>query len=92
MDQIRVSINGKDKNAAPVFIASKPQVSQSHQPKQQTEQQPEREAEEIKQLSAKLHPEYDEDLIKLIKLIPKRERSKIYRDALRKYLSELGIK
>ena len=89
MDQIRVSINGKDQKAAPVFIASKPQVSQSHQPKQQ---QPEREVEEIKQLSAKLHPEYDEDLIKLIKLIPKRERSKIYRDALRKYLNELGIK
>jgi acyl-coenzyme A synthetase/AMP-(fatty) acid ligase len=42
--------------------------------------------EDLKQISAKLHPEYDQDLIHQIKRIPKRERSKIYRDALRKYL------
>jgi acyl-coenzyme A synthetase/AMP-(fatty) acid ligase len=84
MDEIRVSINGKDQRAAGVFIPQKPVIS--HQPKQQQELQPEREVEEIKQISAKLHPEYDQDLIKLIKEIPKRERSKIYRNALRMFL------
>ena len=45
-------------------------------------------SEDIKQISAKLHPEYDQDLKDLIRKIPKRERSKIYRDALRKYLKD----
>lgn len=46
--------------------------------------------DDLKQLSAKLHPEYDQDLIREICKIPKRDRSKIYRDALRMYFK--GIK
>jgi hypothetical protein len=46
--------------------------------------------EDLKQISAKLHPEYDQDLIQMIKRIPKRERSKIYRDALRMFLAVQG--
>ena len=42
--------------------------------------------EEIRTLSAKLHPEYDKDLKEALVKIPKRERSKLYRDAVRMYL------
>jgi bifunctional N-acetylglucosamine-1-phosphate-uridyltransferase/glucosamine-1-phosphate-acetyltransferase GlmU-like protein len=42
--------------------------------------------EDIKQISAKLHPEYDQDLKEMIRKIPKRERSKLYRDAVRNHL------
>ena len=57
--------------------------SQIRQPMERKEKQ-----EDLKQISAKLHPEYDQDLKDLIRKIPKRERSKIYRDALRKYLKD----
>lgn len=40
------------------------------------------------QLSAKLHPEFDKELIKNIIKIPKRERSYTYREALNKYFKE----
>jgi hypothetical protein len=45
------------------------------------EQQP----EDIKQISGKLHPEKDLDIIQEIRKIPKRDRSRTYREALRKY-------
>lgn len=41
--------------------------------------------EQIKQISGKLHPEKDQDIIREIRKTPKRERSKLYRDALRYY-------
>lgn len=37
------------------------------------------------QIAAKLHPEHDKDLIEKIKLIPRRERSYVYRQAMREY-------
>lgn len=40
------------------------------------------------QLSAKLHPEFDKELIKNIIKIPKRERSYTYREALNKYFKD----
>lgn len=49
--------------------------------KKKEEEQP----EEIKQISGKLHPEKDLDLIQEIMKVPKRERSRLYRDALRYY-------
>ncbi|WP_155961307.1 hypothetical protein [Sporosarcina sp. P33] len=39
----------------------------------------------VVQIAAKLHPEFDADLIVLIEKIPKRDRSRTYRDALRFY-------
>lgn len=44
-------------------------------------------SEDIKQISAKLHPAYDQDLKNMLSKIPKRERSKFYRDAVRYCLS-----
>lgn len=38
------------------------------------------------QIAAKLHPVHDADLIVEIKKIPKRDRSRTYREALRFYL------
>lgn len=38
------------------------------------------------QIAAKLHPEHDADLIEAIQKIPKRDRSRTYREALRYYL------
>lgn len=38
------------------------------------------------QIAAKLHPEHDADLIEAIEKIPKRDRSRTYREALRYYL------
>lgn len=40
------------------------------------------------QIAAKLHPEHDKDLIEKIKKIPKRERSYIYREAMREYFQK----
>lgn len=37
------------------------------------------------QIAAKLNPEIDADLIEQIKRIPKRDRSRTYREALRYY-------
>lgn len=37
------------------------------------------------QIAAKLNPEIDADLIKRIEKIPRRDRSRTYRDALRLY-------
>lgn len=34
-------------------------------------------------ISSRLHPEYDADLIEKIEKIPRRDRSRFYRDALR---------
>lgn len=48
--------------------------------------QPSVKEEEIKQISAKLHPEKDLDLIREIRKIPKRDRSRTYREALRNFL------
>lgn len=39
----------------------------------------------VVQIAAKLHPEFDADLIVLIEKIPKRDRSRTYREALRFY-------
>lgn len=50
-----------------------------------------KEEETLKQISAKLHPVYDKDLIKMIQQIPKRERSKLFRDAIKKYITETDI-
>jgi hypothetical protein len=41
--------------------------------------------DDVSQINAKLHPEYDADLKERIKRIPKRDRSGIYREALRQY-------
>lgn len=48
----------------------------------------ERIEDNVKSLSAKLSPEYDQDLIDALAKIPKRERSKLYRDAVRLYLKQ----
>ena len=40
------------------------------------------------QISAKLNPEFDQELIDAIKKIPKRERSYTYREALKKYFKD----
>lgn len=42
-------------------------------------------SEKDPQIAAKLHPEHDADLIEWIKAIPKRERSYVYRQAIREY-------
>lgn len=76
MDDIKINVSG-------LKIKGDPLAGSSALPKKQEEA--------IKQLSAKLHPEYDQDLIEHIKKIPKRERSKLYRDALRFFL-ESGMK
>jgi hypothetical protein len=44
--------------------------------------------EKIPQISAKLNPEFDSELIEQIKSVPKRERSYMYREALKKYFNE----
>jgi len=43
------------------------------------------EEEKITQISAKLNPEYDEEIIKAIRKIPRRDRSREYRAALAFY-------
>ncbi|MCP3764943.1 hypothetical protein NLX67_21760 [Domibacillus sp. A3M-37] len=48
----------------------------------------ERRVEPVRSLSAKLNPEYDKDLMDALTKIPKRERSKLYRDAVRLYLKQ----
>jgi hypothetical protein len=50
-------------------------------------EQKKEEVEQIRQISGKLHPEKDKDLIAAIRKIPKRDRSRTYREALRKYFS-----
>lgn len=47
------------------------------------------EAKKEVQISAKLSPEHDADLIEAIEKIPKRDRSRTYRDALRYYLKRI---
>ncbi|MCM3787455.1 hypothetical protein M3221_03370 [Domibacillus indicus] len=42
----------------------------------------------VRSLSAKLNPEYDKDLMDALTKVPKRERSKLYRDAVRLYLKQ----
>ena len=42
--------------------------------------------ENVRQISAKLHDEYDRELKQLIQKVPKRERSQLYRKAVFKYL------
>lgn len=44
------------------------------------------------QIAAKLHPEIDADLIVLIEKIPKRDRSRTYREALRFYFQDHPMK
>lgn len=44
------------------------------------------------QIAAKLHPEHDKDLIERIKKIPRRERSYVYREAMREYFRRLDEK
>ena len=41
--------------------------------------------EKITQISCKLNPEYDQLIIDAIKKIPKRDRSRTYREALKEY-------
>lgn len=48
--------------------------------------------EDVKQISAKLHPVYDRQLREIMAQIPKRERSKFYRDAVNHYLKHLGMR
>jgi predicted DNA-binding protein len=43
---------------------------------------------EVTQISAKLNPEFDMELIENISKIPKRERSYTYREALNKYFKD----
>lgn len=43
--------------------------------------------QKIVQIAAKLNPELDADLIEQIKRIPKRDRSRTYREALRFYFA-----
>ncbi|MER2169064.1 MAG: hypothetical protein ABS938_00355 [Psychrobacillus psychrodurans] len=43
------------------------------------------EEEKIVQISAKLHPKHDAYLIEEIKKIPRRDRSRTYREALIEY-------
>ncbi|HDR3524367.1 hypothetical protein ACTFSJ_27710 [Bacillus cereus group sp. MYBK12-2] len=56
--------------------------------KTQSGSQKKKEDEEIKQISAKLNPELDQDLVQRIKKIPKRDRSRTYREALREYFKQ----
>lgn len=74
MSEIKVSgLTFKQEGAAP---APAPVVKK---------QQP-ADKDEVTQISAKLHPEYDRDLKEMIKRIPKRDRSALYRKAVRLYL------
>ena len=41
-----------------------------------------------KQVATKLHPEYDADIIEEISKIPLRERSHVFRQALREYFQK----
>lgn len=43
------------------------------------------EAEKITQINAKLNPEYDSEIIEEIRKIPRRDRSRTYREALSFY-------
>ncbi|PUB09603.1 hypothetical protein [Paenisporosarcina sp. OV554] len=43
------------------------------------------EEEKITQISAKLNPEYDKEIIDGIRKIPRRDRSRTYREALSMY-------
>lgn len=44
--------------------------------------------ESVTQISAKLNPDFDSQLIEDINSIPKRERSYTYREALKKYFQD----
>lgn len=44
------------------------------------------EKKKVSQISAKLNPEFDMELIDKIGKIPKRERSHMYREAVKRYL------
>lgn len=44
--------------------------------------------EKVLQISAKLNPQFDSELIAYIEEIPKRERSYTYREALKQYFQE----
>lgn len=41
--------------------------------------------DDVVQIGAKLHPKLDADIIERIRLIPNRDKSRIYREALRFY-------
>ncbi len=45
--------------------------------------------EKALQISAKLNPEFDMELIENINKIPKRQRSYTYREALNKYFKDI---
>lgn len=45
---------------------------------------------EVFQISGKLHPVKDFDLVQEIKKIPKRDRSRTYREALREHFIKKG--
>ncbi|MHC8516214.1 hypothetical protein [Sporosarcina sp. ITBMC105] len=47
---------------------------------------------DVIQIGAKLNPELDADLIERIRMIPKRDRSRTYREALRFYFKHHPIK
>ena len=44
--------------------------------------------ENITQISAKLNPEYDAYIIEAIRKIPRRDRSRTYREALEEYFKK----
>lgn len=44
--------------------------------------------EKITQINAKLNPEYDSEIINEIRKIPKRDRSRTYREALSMYFKQ----
>lgn len=46
------------------------------------------EEEKIVQISAKLNPEYDAEIIEAIRKIPRRDRSRTYREALQQYFQK----
>jgi hypothetical protein len=92
MDDIRINgSNMKLKESQPGSSLSshkKPDIYEIHNQKKKQQQT----EEDVKHISAKLHPEYDQDLKEMIKKIPRRERSKFYRDAVRSFLESQGIK
>lgn len=46
------------------------------------------EEEKIMQISCKLNPVYDMEIIEAIRKIPKRDRSRAYREALKEYFKK----
>lgn len=70
----------------PVTIKQNTPLVEKREQQKKLEKAPAEKKQDVIQLSAKLHPEYDRDLKEAIQKVPKRERSKVVRDAVRMYL------